>query len=100
MNPKVKVYKDQTGVKLIFRTFLNFETDPISTAVIKYIKPNKEAGQWQADIQTDSADGDITFDFSATNKFDLKGKWKMRVEGTYVDSRTFKSRWVIYYVSD
>jgi len=97
---KPQVFKDQTGVKLRLQSFLDFDENPVTSAKIKFIKPDGTAGEWTAQVLPGALDGDIYVDFSAAEKFDQAGRWSLWLEVVYTDGRTGKGRKTSYYVED
>lgn len=82
------IYKDQTAVRLILRTGIDFTETPPDTAVIKFIKPDATPGQWNAIILPGNQhNGDLYIDFSDLIKFDAAGRWILWAEILFPDGR-------------
>lgn len=82
------IYKDQTAVRLILRTGIDFTQTPPDTAVIKFIKPDGTASQWDATALPGSeTNGDLYIDFSDLIKFDAAGRWILWAEIIFPDGR-------------
>ena len=82
------IYQNQTAARLILQTDVNFNTDVVSSRLIKYRKPSGTTGSWTAATLTGSeTTGKIYIDFSASNKFDEAGSWTLWAYLTFSDGR-------------
>ena len=95
----VKIYVDQTAVKLTLITDIDFGLYTINTYKIHYEKPSGAAGSWTAaPTPGGGSDGRIFVDFDDTIKFDEEGKWKLWAKLTFADSRVANGETYPYYV--
>jgi len=93
------IYKNQTSARLILQTDVNFNTNDVTTKLIKYKKPSGTTGSWTATTLTGSeTTGKIYYDFSSNYKFDEAGTWDIWAHLTFADSRVANGAMVKYVV--
>lgn len=84
----IYIFKDQSAVRLILETSVDFTATAPSSQKIKYEKPDETTGEWTASQLAGSlADGKIYVDFTDSINFDAVGKWKFWAELTFSDGR-------------
>jgi hypothetical protein len=79
-----KIFKGQSALRLTLKTFTDLE-DAISV-VIKYRKPNKKTGEFQAAVG-DTAKG-VIFRECIEGEIDIAGWWVFWAFVTFADGRT------------
>lgn len=76
-----QIYVNQTQVKLILQTDVDFNSYTVSSSKIKYQKPDGTKGEWDSAIVSGSEElGQIYVNFTDTPpviKFDKAGVWKL-----------------------
>jgi len=79
-----KIFKEQTALRITLKTFTDLED--ISTAVIRYCKPDKTTGEFAAAVG-DTAKG-IIFHEVIEGEIDVSGWWSFWAFVTFADGRT------------
>jgi len=79
-----KIFKGQTALRITLRTFCDLEE--IENAVIRYRKPNKKTGEFQAAVR-DLAQG-VIFHECIEGDLDASGWWAFWSFVTFADGRT------------
>lgn len=99
-----KIYVNQTAVKLIISTGVDFSTNEISSAKIKLINTslsNTTLKEWSATLlNPPGADGKLYVDFDDTKNFDTAGLWKIWVEVIFSNNKKAFSKPFIYKVDN
>jgi len=94
-----RIYKNQTAVRLILDTDVDFSVYPLKVdgAKIGYKKPDLTDGTWDGEILLDT-DGTIYVDFDDTIKFTTVGNWIVWAELTFADNRSGYGKPKVYQV--
>ena len=79
-----KIFKAQTALRITLKTFTDLED--ISTAVIRYCKPDKTTGELSATV-SDTSKGTI-FHEVIEGEIDISGWWSFWAFVTFADGRT------------
>ena len=79
-----KIFKGQSALRITLRTFIDLEG--IINAIIKYRKPDGNAGEFTAAI-SDTANG-IIFHECIEGELDVSGWWVFWAFVTFSDGRT------------
>jgi len=79
-----KIYEYQSALRITMRTFIDLED--ISSAVIKYKKPDGVTGEFSAAV-SDSVNG-IIFHECIENELDIAGWWDFWAFITFNDGRS------------
>ena len=69
-----KIYVGQTALTLQLDTGIDLST--ASSALMKFIRPDKTVGQWVAVIDAPATDGIISYDIASATDLDQSGIWK------------------------
>ena len=82
------IFKDQTALKLILKTNIDFNTYAVNIAKIKYIDPKKTEEEFNASVLIGSeSEGKIYVDFSSSIKFAIAGKYILWADIIFTDTR-------------
>jgi len=84
MSTEQKIYVGQTALSIRLDTKIDLTT--MSTAKIKYIKPDGTQGEWTAVLYGNAADGIISYTINSASDIDQDGLWKMWAYVTFNDS--------------
>lgn len=99
-----KIYVNQTAVRLIISTGVDFSTNEILTAKINLINTslqNSTLKEWTASIlNPPGSDGKLYYDFNDTDKFDSAGIWKIWVKVVFINNKIAFSKPFLYKVDD
>ena len=79
-----KIFKEQTALRITLKTFTDLED--ISTAVIRYCKPNGIKGELSAAVSDTSKD--TIFHEVIEGEIDKSGWWSFCAFITFADGRT------------
>jgi len=79
-----KIFRDQTALRITLKTFIDLED--ITSAAIKYRKPNGRTGEFSAAVG-DVANGVITHEV-IEGELDVSGWWAFWAYITFADGRT------------
>lgn len=81
------IFVNQTALKLILKTNVNFNTYLTSEIKIKYKDPAGTTSEFvAAELSGSEAEGKIFVDFSDSIKFTVAGKYILWAEITFTDS--------------
>jgi hypothetical protein len=95
------IFKNQTAVRLILRTGINFSETPPDGLSIKFRKPDGTLNNWDAAILiAGQTNGDIYVDFSDTIKFDQPGRWILWAYLVFPDGRIGIGQKQSYLIED
>lgn len=85
------IFKNQTAVRLIIDTGIDYQENPISAALIKAKNidlSNPVEKNWDANIlNPPGSDGLLYVDFNDTINFDSEGKWLIWAKVTFVNGK-------------
>lgn len=99
-----KIYVNQTAVKLIITTGVDFLVNELSSAKIKLINTslnNALLKEWDANLlNPPGSDGKLYVDFDDTKKFDTAGIWKIWVEVVFSNNKKAFSKPFLYKVDN
>lgn len=91
MSKEKMIFKNQTAVRLIVDTGIDYQLNPFTTAIIKAKNidlDNPVEKNWSANILNPPGnDGLLYVDFNDTIKFDSEGKWLIWVMVTFVNGK-------------
>lgn len=96
----MRVFVNQTAIKLILETGINFNEDEVIQQQVLVIEPGGQVLQWEANkLSGEETKGSIFIDFSNNVKFTKAGHHKIRASLTFADGRLGIGRWVNVLVS-
>ena len=70
-----KIYKGQTALNIVLDTGMDLST--ATSALIKYLKPDKTEGSWAATVDSPATAGKISYEIASASDLDQSGGWKM-----------------------